>query len=201
VSEPRKHHYVPVFYQKYFVNPNGLLWVYDRSPKTCKELHPKSVCFKKDFYTVRREDAPWDRRVETQIFSIVDGISSSAIREFMFQSPTRETIGNVLYFVAVQTHRTPTFARTMKEMYVSSAEEMMRLMAVDVGRMQSVLDSYSRDGGESVNVSAESMVKAVKERGLKVEATEMAFLNHIFSQAESTFKLMAQLSWQTLIAP
>jgi hypothetical protein len=106
-----------------------------------------------------------------------------------------------LYFMAVQTHRTPTFARIMKEMYVYSAEEMMRLMAVDVGRMQSVLDRYSRDTGKSVNVSAESMVKAVREKGLKVEATEMAFLNHIFSQAESTSKVMAQLSWQTLIAP
>jgi hypothetical protein len=201
VSEPRKHHYVPVFYQKYFANPNGLLWVYDRSQKTCKELHPESVCCMKDFYTVRLKDAPWDRRVETEIFSIIDGMSSSAIRELLFQSPTREAISNVLYFMAVQTHRTPTFARTMKEMYVSSAEEMMRLMAVDVGRMQSVLDRYSRDTGKSINASAESMVKAVTEKGLKVEATETAFLSHIFSQAESTFKLMAQLFWQVLIAP
>ena len=200
MSEPRKHHYVPVFYQKYFVNPHGLLWVYDRSLKTCKELHPKSVCFEKDFYTIRRKDAPWDRRIET-VFSFVDGMSSSAIREFLFQSPTRETISNVLYFMAVQSHRTPEFSRTMKEMYASSAEEMMRLMAVDVGRMQSVLDRYSRDTGESVNVTAESMVKAVREKGIKVEATEMPFLSHIFSQAESTFKIMAQLSWQTLIAP
>jgi len=155
----------------------------------------------KDFYTVRLKDAPWDRRVETEIFSIIDGMSSSAIRELLFQSPTREAISNVLYFMAVQTHRTPTFARTMKEMYVSSAEEMMRLMAVDVGRMQSVLDRYSRDTGKSINASAESMVKAVTEKGLKVEATETAFLSHIFSQAESTFKLMAQLFWQVLIAP
>lgn len=201
MSEPRKHHYVPVFYQKHFVNPGGLLWVYDRSLKTCKELHPASVCFKKDFYTFRLKDAPWDRRVETDIFNIVDGKCSSAIRELLFQSPTRETVSNVLYFMAVQMHRTPTFARTMKEMYVSSAEEMMRLMAVDVGRMQSVLDRYSRDIGKPINASAESMVKAVREKGLKVEATETAFLRHIFSQAESTFKIMAQLFWQTLIAP
>jgi hypothetical protein len=45
------------------------------------------------------------------------------------------------------------------------------------------------------------MVRAVREKGLKVEATETAFLRHIFSQAESTFKIMAQLFWQTIIAP
>jgi hypothetical protein len=201
VSEPRKQHYVPVFYQKYFVNPHGLVWVYDRCLRTCKELHPESVCCEKDFYTVKPKDAPWDRRVETDCFSLVDGMGSSALRAFLSQSATRETIGNVIYFMAVQMHRTPTFARTMKEMHVSTAEELMRLMAVDVGRMQSVLDRYSRDTGESVDVSAESMVKAVREKGLKVEATETAFLSHIFSQAESTFKLIVQLFPQMLIAP
>jgi hypothetical protein len=201
VSEPRKHHYVPVFYQKFFVNPGGLLWVYDRSLKTCKELHPESICCEKDFYTVRLKDAPWDRRVETDIFSIVDGMSSSALRAFQSQSAARETIGNVVYFMAVQMHRTPTFARTMKEMYVSTAEEIMRLMAVDVGRMQSVLDRYRRDTGKSIDASAESMVKAVRDKELKVEATETAFLSHIFSQAESTFKIISQLFPQVLIAP
>jgi hypothetical protein len=201
VSEPRKHHYVPVFYQKYFVNPHGLLWVYDRSLRTCKELHPASVCCQKDFYTVRLKDAPWDRSVETEIFSIVDGMSSSALRAFLSQSATPEIIGHVVYFMAVQMHRTPTFARTMKEMYVWGAEEIMRLMAVDVGRMQSVLDRYRRDTGKPVGVSAESMVKAVREDGLKVEATETAFLSHIFSQAESTFKVISKLFPQVLIAP
>jgi hypothetical protein len=201
VNEPRKHHYVPVFYQKHFVNHKGLLWVYDRCQMKYMELHPASICFQKDLYTVKPKDAPWDRRVETEIFNVIDGMSSSAIRELISMSPNRETVGNVAYFMAVQIHRTPMFARTMSAMYVSTAEEIMRLMTVDVGRMQSILDRHKRDTGESMNVSAESMVKAVRDRELKVEATETAFLSHIFSQAESTFKLIKQLDWQILVAP
>jgi hypothetical protein len=30
-GDPRKHHYVPVFYQEGFANDAGLLWVYDRN--------------------------------------------------------------------------------------------------------------------------------------------------------------------------
>jgi hypothetical protein len=41
VSEPRKHHYIPVFYQTHFTNPEGMLWVYDRLLHTYKELSPK----------------------------------------------------------------------------------------------------------------------------------------------------------------
>ena len=135
MSEARKHHYVPVFYQQNFVNPRGLLWVYDRRLKTCKELNPRSVCFEKEFYTVKRKDAPWERRIETECFGLIDGMGSAAIRELLSGSPTHETIRGVFYFIGVQIHRTPTFAKTISEVYVASVEEMMRLMAVNVGRM------------------------------------------------------------------
>jgi len=36
----RKHHYVPVFYQKGFADANEMLSVYDRKLHTYKELHP-----------------------------------------------------------------------------------------------------------------------------------------------------------------
>jgi hypothetical protein len=47
-----KHHYVPVFYQKHFAASDGLLWVYDRTLKTCKQLHPLSICFEHDLYAL-----------------------------------------------------------------------------------------------------------------------------------------------------
>ena len=37
-NPPKKHHYVPVFYQRYFTNDKGLLWVYDRKLKTYNAL-------------------------------------------------------------------------------------------------------------------------------------------------------------------
>jgi hypothetical protein len=201
VSEARKHHYVPVFYQQNFVNPKGLLWVYDRRLKTCKELNPRSVCFEKEFYTVKRKDAPWERRIETECFGLIDGMGSSAIRELLSASPLLETIRGVSFFMAVQIHRTPSFARIVSETYVAGAEELMRLMTVSVGRMQSVLDRYSQETGESTNISAESMVEAVRERRIRPVATEMPFLHHIFSQAERISEIFEQLDWQVLIAP
>ena len=48
-----KHHYVPVFYQKHFAASDGLLWVYDRKLKTCKQLYPLSICFQHDLYAFK----------------------------------------------------------------------------------------------------------------------------------------------------
>jgi len=201
VSEARKHHYVPVFYQKNFVNPKGLLWVYDRRLKTCKELNPKSVCFENEFYTLKRKDAPWDRRIETECFGLVDGMGSSAIRGLLSGATSLETIRGVSYFMCVQINRTPTFRRTISEMYEAVAAETMRLMAVSVGRMQSVFDRYSRETGEPNNSSAESMVEAIRENRIRPVATEGPFLHHIFGQAEDISKIIDRLDWQILIAP
>lgn len=86
-------------------------------------------------------------------------------------------------------------------MYATGASQAMRIMAVNVGRMQSVLERYARETGESVTVSAESMVDAVKKNAIKVKATEMPFLQNIFSQAQSLSELIERLDWQILVAP
>jgi hypothetical protein len=78
-DEPRKHHYVPVFYQKHSANSNGLLWVYDHLLKTHKELHPRSICCEKDLYASKPKDHPWDRRLESEYLSKIDNISTLAI--------------------------------------------------------------------------------------------------------------------------
>ena len=65
LNDPRKHHYVPVFYQKHFANAEGSLWVYDRKLKWCKDLVPKNICFENDLYTLKHDGAPRDQRIES----------------------------------------------------------------------------------------------------------------------------------------
>jgi hypothetical protein len=201
MSEPRKHHYVPVFYQKNFANSRGLLWVYDRKLRTHKELHPRSICFQKDLYTLKRENAPWERRVESVCMSLVDGIGASTIRDLLSGQANGETYGTLAYFIGVQFNRLPSIGRFMSAIYVRGASEVMRVMAANVGRMQSVLDRYSRETGKSINVSAESMVDAVQSKSIQVVATEVPFLQNIFHAAENLSKVIQRLDWQILVAP
>ena len=61
------------------MNANGLLWVYDRHLHTFKEVHPDSICFKKDLYSFQPEGKPVDTGIETKIMAIVDGLWGAAI--------------------------------------------------------------------------------------------------------------------------
>jgi hypothetical protein len=202
MSEPRKHHYVPVFYQRNFADPNGLLWVYDRRLKSYKQLSPTVVCFEKDLYALKPTDGrPRDRRIETKCLSIVDGLAATAIRELVSGKANQETIQAVAYFIGVQFNRLPSIGRFLGALYVRGAQEMMRLMAVSTERMQGVLDDYARKTGEPLTVSADSMVTAVKENQLQVVSNEVPFLNHLFSQAFAASKALERMEWQVLISP
>jgi len=201
MSGPRKHHYVPVFYQKNFANSQGLLWVYDRRLKTSKQLHPRSVCFQKDLYTLKRNNGPWERGLESVCLSYIDGVGSAAIRALQSEKPNQDVVETVAYFIGVQINRLPSAGRAISAMYVRSITEMSRLMAVNVGRMQSSIDRYTRKTGKTIDVSAESMVEAVRGQHFEVVATEVPFLQAIFRQAEFMSKVIMQLDWQILIAP
>jgi Protein of unknown function (DUF4238) len=202
VSEPRKHHYVPVFYQQHFVNVHGALWLYDRRLKTYKELHPQSICFEKDLYALKPKGAPRKRDIETKILPLIEGMGATAIRELRIgETPPFETVQAIAYFAAIQFGRVPSMGRTISSIYERAANEAMRVMAASVDRMKRLLEDYSHKTGARVDVSAEAMVEAVQNNKIAAVATEAPFLQNIFYQAEYLSKLIEHLDWQILVAP
>ena len=206
MNQPRRHHYVPVFYQKNFANENGLLWVYDRQRRVCLKLHPKSICYQKDLYAIRPENAPKDQRIESMALAAADGLCATALRQLINDhaaqnTPDLSTIESIAYLIGLQSARLPSTGRLVSAVYKKGAEEIMRLTSVNVERMQSALDQYSQSSGEKIDVSAESMVKAVHENQLEVVVSEMPFLQHIFKHATFLNKELMNFSWEVLVAP
>ncbi|MGA2301769.1 MAG: DUF4238 domain-containing protein [Candidatus Acidiferrum sp.] len=203
MSEYRKHHYVPVFYQKHFANASGLLWVYDRHRKVYQELAPKVVCSQKDLYTLKPDKAPKDQRIESLALGIADAECASALKELVTgkMPPDLSTSETIAYFAGLQFSRLPSSGRYISDVYKKAVEEMMRLTAVSVDRMKSVLDQYSEETGDTVNVSPESMVEAVRGNHLEVVVSERPFLEHIFEHADFLSKWYLRMSWDILAAP
>jgi hypothetical protein len=203
LSDYRKHHYVPVFYQKHFVNSNGLLWVYDRRRKVYQELAPKVICSQKDLYAVSPDNAPKDQRIESQALGIADAHCASALSELVTGKipPDLQTVETIAYFAGLQFSRLPSSGKYISDVYKKAAKEIMRLTAVSVDRMKSVLDQYSEETGDIINVSPESMVEAIRGNHLEVVVNERPFLEHIFEHADFLSRLYLQMTWDILAAP
>ena len=187
-----------MFYQNYFANVAGLLWVYDRQRQTFKELHPRAICFERDLYAVKHEDRPRDTQVESKILGVVDGLGSWGIRNFQTKRASNEAERAVAFFVAFQYMRVPTISRDIRETYAKGIEEVGRLAFYNIERAKAVLEKYARDTGEQVTVTPESMVEAIQGRHIKFVANEIPFLRNMLNQSVKLSGLLSNLEWEIL---
>jgi hypothetical protein len=138
--DPRKHHYVPVFYQNNFANDSGLLWVYDRAKRSYKELHPLVICFETDLYAVKPENKSPDVQVELNVLSAIDSLGSAGIRDFRIGKPSFEAEQKVALFMAFQWSRVPTISRDIRSTYATMIEELSRISFANVERAKALME-------------------------------------------------------------
>ena len=50
MTDPRRHHYVPQFYQRRFAGADGRLWVWDKAADRVFQTTPGSIAVESDFY-------------------------------------------------------------------------------------------------------------------------------------------------------
>jgi Protein of unknown function (DUF4238) len=203
MAAAKKHHYVPVFYQKGFADAEGLLWVYDRKLKTYKHLHPKIICREEDLYTVRPDNAPRDRRIETDVLAPIDGDAASIIRKLVpGVALGKEETARLALFIALQRSRLPSFGRAISKVYEVSMEQAMQMQFANVDRATTILKEVAEWSGKPVEVEPASMVKAVRQRGIKITATERPFLQNMFEISTRFAGWMGQSAdWSFLVAP
>jgi hypothetical protein len=146
-------------------------------------------------YSLKPENAPRDRRIESLVLSYVDSVGCSAIRELLSGQPNNQIIQDLAYFISVQFNRLPSVGREASEIWSKMGTGLLRGMAANVGRMQTILERYTQKTGKSVAVSVESMVEAVRGGHIEVIATERPFLQSIFTQAERLSSVIVQLDW------
>lgn len=166
-------------------------------------LAPKVICFQKDLYALRPTEGVKDQRIESEAFGIADGRCAAALKEVVTGKipADSETLETIAYFVGLQSSRLPSSGEYIATIYRRGAEEMMRLSAASVERMQSLIDQHAQSSGEKITVSAESMVEAVRGKHIQVEVTERPFIDHIFKFADFLARTLFAMSWDFLIAP
>jgi hypothetical protein len=85
VSEPKRHHYIPIFYTKRWTGPDNRLCEYSKPWKEikAKRKHPAAVGYVDGLYT--QPNAPPDQKqiIETNVLAIVDNWASHALTDIL----------------------------------------------------------------------------------------------------------------------
>lgn len=196
---PKRHHYVPKFYQRGFAEGHNQLWMYDRKAQKFSYVSPENICCENDMYTIDPKGQR-DPRIETGWFSKIDGDGAEAIRQFRKNHLSDEWREAFSIFMSQQITRTPVFRRSILASQRIMAEEFLRLSFSDVERARQMMERHGNHR-DTEKVSPESMVEAVTGNHIEVEITEVPFLTHMIEQVKFLWPLLHSFNWTILKAP
>lgn len=130
MSEPKKHHYLPEFYQKRWANSDGEVHVYHRPYDQIyvQKKYPAAVGFEIELYAIPSLSEPTERqRLEIQLFGKIDRDASDALT-FMEERgipPTDPKLKQAWTdFLLSLIHRTPTAIANLKKHYIEKLSEL-----------------------------------------------------------------------------
>lgn len=197
----KKHHYVPVFYQKGFSDSTNLLWVYDRKLRLYKHLHPKVLCREEDLYAVRTKGGSKDRRIETDLLSPIDGQAALVIRKLApGVKPSRQEFRRLVRFISLQHTRLPSFGRAVSRVHEATANDWLRLRFGTEARAKAAFAEMERETGTKSIEDPASIVASVLSRKFSARATERVFLESMFEIANTLGKWLEESQWTILTA-
>jgi uncharacterized protein DUF4238 len=187
---------------KHFAASHDLLWVYDRKLKTCKQLHPFSICFQRDLYAFKTP-GPHQQVIETEFLRNVDGTASSALKELpsVLATPKPELLREIIYFAALQYTRVPANKDFISMIYETGAQDLMDVTFANVERATAAMKKYEAETGDKSTVTPESMVEAVKNKRIKPVATEMPFLESIIKHTDFVANVFTEMDIKILVSP
>jgi hypothetical protein len=202
-NEPKRHHFVPKFYQSNFADAAGLLWVYDRKAQRYFQASPQVICVEKDLYTIDPEGNQ-NRYVETNWLSKVDGEAAESLRRFQAGVPLDDDWKESFsVFMAQQITRSPSYRDFTTRNYQAMHEEYLRIGFTNVDRARYLLEQYRTRTGDSSgsSVTAESLVEAVTGGHMRIDVGEGPFLRHMVEQVEFLARWIVAFEWRILRAP
>jgi hypothetical protein len=130
-SEPSRHHYIPVFYLKYWTQSDGRLERYTRpvaGKVVVRRVYPSETGFERNLYDSPGENERSRQWLETRLFQQIDNAAARVLAKLNSDSvPTLsvEEMSHWSIFVRSLHHRTPDRMRAFRQ---SGHAEWLRII-------------------------------------------------------------------------
>lgn len=200
-----KHHFVPAFYLRGFVErrpPTGhepALWVADRQEAVVRRRSPKNAAALTDYYAVTTAEGKKDQSAETSIAALESAVSS--LLHDLPESSDALAVEDRAFlsrFVAVQMTRVPAY-RSYLERTISKT----RTIVVDMLTHDRRLFAHCLRKAYPERAFSESQVErvftAAGEGEWVIPADPESSLYHALKVAEGVAPLMDNMDWTFLV--
>jgi hypothetical protein len=198
VSQPRAHHYLPVFYLKGFasVSPKkdiGFLWVYERG-KPPRRSKPENEAHERDFYSHNRTE-----RLLSKIESVVAPFFRAVEDGYSEFHPVDWK--GITCFMALTWLRGPTGRDFVNGLYEWATESAVKQLAENAEEFAKCYQRFLESSGTNTNLSAEEMRTSLLSNNWKVKQDNHGFaLKLMFDGVPRVSSILNKKHWEVLVS-
>lgn len=197
---PKRHHYLPVFYQEGFCS-DGFLWIYDRKENRFRRDQPVNTGVIGKYYTFDTASGEESAAVEEFLAQWVDTPAKNAIDKIVRGGPLsareRSDFSLFLSFLRV---RTPDFEKEYKVSMKAMGEGLFRRMCYDDERSDRMLRKM-----DPVQIVGREMgfqeFKDFMFSQVEAVPTKLGWLDVMRETAVRSAKVLFSMRWTLLAAP
>jgi hypothetical protein len=202
-AEPRRHHYVPRCWLAGFTDTgekDGQLWVTDLIRRKQWQAGPNTAGHIRDFY--RLADERFDPLLAEESFSKIEDIVAPILRSIDREqrSPTAEEADPLMFFIALQWARVPSF----RPMVFKALDDVTHeKLATDLKSKQHWQKALARAGLSENDPGAayESMLEFYQSGEFSLTVQTDWYVKQTFQAAQHILPSLQQRHWRSIFSP
>ena len=204
MPKKERHHFVPRFYLKGFIDPHNepYIWVYEKgNPKIIKATI-ENIAVHKHYYSFITSSGNKDSETFENAFEKIEDKAALIFQKIK----NHENLNNqdrslFATFLALALTRVPNYRKDIERSTGESIKKIHMIMASHSTGFKSMIDEYEKDTGRKIGVSVEELQKFILD-GNKwgVKVNPQFSLSMIGSLVKNIAPLFYKMNWSFLEA-
>jgi hypothetical protein len=158
----KRHHYIPEFYTKGFLDSAGAIYVYEKGKPGPRPSSPKNVGVETHFYTADTIDGARDSDLIEDFMAAADDPASTVLQRIVTRLPlSTQDKTDFAYFMALMHLRVPAFRVLNQELREQTHKQEQKLIASDPEWFDLITDDIEETTGEQFSEEDRELIRQV----------------------------------------
>src|SRR5205085_3409919 len=166
MGKKKRHHYLPQFYLKGFVDPMNqpYLWVYEKGVLEIKPVSAKDAGLEKDYHSFINSEGERDSETIENILQKIEDAAAPVFQKIHNQEVLGEEDRHILAsFLSLMLTRVPNFRRNVEKSTGEIIKQIGQIYAANSEYFEDSLKLYEEETGEKLDMSPEEFRALILE--------------------------------------
>ena len=200
MNTPKKQHYIPQFYLKFFCD-NGYLWVYDRNNKEIRKQPPKTTAFKKHYYSVTEENGDVNTDIEKMLAEIESKGKIIIEKLNNYEDISIQNKEEFSLFLNFMFTRVPAFEKQTNELSEKLFKFIAKFSSSNRNYMENILKQMEKEKGEPSTDSVDELIDFIQGGEYSIKFHRDLSLMQMLTTGTDLWKYFLNMDWVILHSP